>query len=57
MRTPQSTYRLQISDEFTLFDAAERLDALAAMLETDGPDPGRLDPGDDPAETPQGEER
>ncbi|MEV7526855.1 malto-oligosyltrehalose synthase [Agrococcus sediminis] len=31
MRTPQSTYRLQISDEFTLFDAAERLDALADL--------------------------
>ncbi|MCR8671312.1 malto-oligosyltrehalose synthase [Agrococcus sp. HG114] len=28
MHAPQSTYRLQISEEFTLFDAAERLAAL-----------------------------
>ncbi|MCH1884064.1 malto-oligosyltrehalose synthase [Agrococcus sp. ARC_14] len=31
MRTPQSTYRLQITEEFTLFDAAERLEALADL--------------------------
>lgn len=31
MRTPQSTYRLQISERFTLFDAAERLEALADL--------------------------
>ncbi|SDS20352.1 malto-oligosyltrehalose synthase [Agrococcus carbonis] len=31
MRTPQSTYRLQITEAFTLFDAAERLEALADL--------------------------
>lgn len=31
MHAPQSTYRLQISEEFTLFDAAERLPALADL--------------------------
>ncbi|GEK78980.1 malto-oligosyltrehalose synthase [Agrococcus baldri] len=31
MRTPQSTYRLQISEAFTLFDAAGRLEALADL--------------------------
>ncbi|WP_413317014.1 malto-oligosyltrehalose synthase [Agrococcus sp. 1P02AA] len=31
MRTPQSTYRLQITQTFTLFDAAERLEALADL--------------------------
>ena len=31
MRTPQSTYRLQITSGFTLFDAAERLEALADL--------------------------
>ncbi|WP_072314977.1 malto-oligosyltrehalose synthase [Agrococcus sp. Marseille-P2731] len=31
MRTPQSTYRLQITQAFTLFDAAERLEALADL--------------------------
>ena len=31
MHAPQSTYRLQISEEFTLFDAAARLAALADL--------------------------
>ncbi len=31
MRTPQSTYRLQITASFTLFDAAARLEALADL--------------------------
>ncbi|MGM1028882.1 MAG: malto-oligosyltrehalose synthase [Actinomycetota bacterium] len=31
MHAPQSTYRLQISAEFTLFDAAARLEALADL--------------------------
>ena len=31
MRTPQSTYRLQITERFTLFDAAARLEALADL--------------------------
>nr|WP_274607055.1 malto-oligosyltrehalose synthase [Agrococcus sp. KRD186] len=31
VRTPQSTYRLQINEAFTLFDAAARLEALADL--------------------------
>lgn len=31
MHAPQSTYRLQISEDFTLFDAAGRLEALADL--------------------------
>lgn len=31
MHAPQSTYRLQISDAFTLFDAAARLEAIADL--------------------------